>query len=114
MPTRFELVINLKTESIWSRPQVAFLDGAVRPEPCHLRALFHDMTGAFDQSDQHVEGAAADMNQLTVVEQESLPRRQMERAKADPCSAGARLCAGMSVLPTRAREFANADPCVAG
>jgi hypothetical protein len=61
--------------------QVVFFDGVVRPDPRHELVLFDDMTGAFDQSDQDIEGTAAEMDRMAAFDS---PTRARPRANAGP------------------------------
>jgi hypothetical protein len=55
----------------------------LRPSPTY-QFLFADyLAGAFDQSSQDVEGAAAEPHRLVALEQETLLCKEPERAKRD-------------------------------
>jgi hypothetical protein len=66
--------------------QIAFLDERLRPGPTYQFLFAHHLAGAFDQSSQDVEGAAAEPHRLVALEQETLLCEEPERAKRDRVS----------------------------
>jgi hypothetical protein len=66
--------------------QIRFLDERLRPSPSYQFFFADHLAGAFDQSSQDVEGAAAEPHRLVALEQETLLCKEPERAKRDRVS----------------------------
>ena len=66
--------------------QIRFFDEGLRPDAGDQFLLADHLAGAFDQSGQNVEGAAAEPHRLVALEQEPLRRKEPERAKRDRVS----------------------------
>ena len=74
------------TQSADLNLQIRFFDERLRPGSGDQLLLADHLAGAFDQSGQDVEGAAAEPHWLVALEQEPLRCKEPERAKRDRVS----------------------------
>ena len=62
--------------------QRCFLDHDLRPHLVEQFILGNEMSGAFDERDQQIEGARAQLNRCAILEQPSFIGLQLEGAEA--------------------------------
>src|SRR5215472_12804409 len=61
--------------------QVGRLDKDVRPHASHQFLLAHELTSAFEQNDQDLQGATSDGQGLVTFQQEELRSKQAKRSE---------------------------------
>src|SRR5229473_8177406 len=61
--------------------EIGLDDNRVRPRIFNQLFLAHDFAGAFHQSSQDIEGATPDANRRIALQQQTLSRKESERAK---------------------------------
>lgn len=64
-------------------PEIAFFDERIRPNTPNQLLLRDELAGAFGQSDQNIERAAAETNRLVAFQKELLGRKQTKRSERD-------------------------------